>query len=82
MADLPAMKVARAVVEAHIENYGMVPHPDRLKEAIAELLTTGIFRGTIDGQSGYWSAPAMCRPRAKIRPRAMFRQQQTQEGRA
>ena len=61
MSDTPAMVTARAVVEAHIEAYGMVPHPDRLKEAIAELLTTGIFRGTIDGQSGYWSAPHLHR---------------------
>ena len=31
------MTRARALVERHIENYGMVPHPDRIKEAIAEL---------------------------------------------
>jgi hypothetical protein len=29
------MHRARALVEAHISDYGMVPHPDKLKEAIA-----------------------------------------------
>jgi hypothetical protein len=30
-----AMLTARRIVEQHIETYGMVPHPDKLKEAIA-----------------------------------------------
>jgi hypothetical protein len=30
------MTRARRLVENHIEAYGMVPHPDRIKEAIAE----------------------------------------------
>lgn len=29
------MRRARHLVEAHIEAYGMVPHPDRIKDAIA-----------------------------------------------
>jgi hypothetical protein len=32
------MKMARALVEQHIEAYGYVPHPDKLKEAIAAQL--------------------------------------------
>jgi hypothetical protein len=32
---------ARALVEAHIADYGMVPHPDRIKEAIAAELQLG-----------------------------------------
>jgi len=34
-----AMLVARRLVEDHIEIYGMVPHPDKLKEAIARELS-------------------------------------------
>lgn len=29
------MRRARRLVEKHIESYGMVPHPDKIKEAIA-----------------------------------------------
>ena len=38
MVNDDAMKVARAIVEAHINTWGMVPHPDYLKEAIAASL--------------------------------------------
>jgi hypothetical protein len=38
------MSRARALVEAHIADYGMVPHPDKLKEAIArELAAMKVF---------------------------------------
>jgi hypothetical protein len=30
-----AMRRARRIVEEHIAAYGMVPHPDKMKEAIA-----------------------------------------------
>ena len=33
------MLKARQIVERHIRDYGMVPHPDRLKEAIALALS-------------------------------------------
>jgi hypothetical protein len=67
MADTPAMKTARAVVEAHIEAYGMVPHPDRLKEAIAKVINwphrdpprVGVFEALEawqDGEIGYLRA--------------------------
>lgn len=36
--DDQAMLSARRMVEDHIRAYGMVPHPDRLKEAIAAAL--------------------------------------------
>lgn len=36
--DDDAMRRARALVEAHIADYGMVPHPDKMKEAIAEAI--------------------------------------------
>lgn len=36
--DTPQMLKARAIVEAHISHFGMVPHPDLLKEAIASAL--------------------------------------------
>jgi len=32
------MRSARALVEAHITDYGMVPHPDKMKEAIAKAI--------------------------------------------
>jgi hypothetical protein len=44
MASNLAMMKARKLVEAHIESYGMVPHPDRLKEAIAALIDSEIAR--------------------------------------
>lgn len=34
-----SMRRARQLVEDHIEAYGMVPHPDRIKEAIATELS-------------------------------------------
>lgn len=34
----PAMLAARILVEDHIAVWGMVPHPDKLKEAIAAAL--------------------------------------------
>lgn len=40
--DDPAMLVARSVVEAHILHWGMVPHPDYLKEAIAAAIQRAV----------------------------------------
>lgn len=38
-----SMLRARALVEAHISEYGFVPHPDKIKEAIAtELRKLGL----------------------------------------
>lgn len=42
MTDTSAMMRARKIVEEHITNYGMVPHPDRLKEAIANALPSDV----------------------------------------
>jgi hypothetical protein len=39
------MRRARALVEAHIADYGMVPHPDKIKEAIAVELGLAEIRG-------------------------------------
>lgn len=39
------MRRARALVEAHISEYGMVPHPDKIKEAIAVELGLAEMRG-------------------------------------
>lgn len=36
--DDKAMLTARRLVEAHIQDYGMVPHPDKMKEAIAKAI--------------------------------------------
>lgn len=44
------MRRARALVEAHINEYGMVPHPDKIKEAIAVELGLAEMRG-IDRKS-------------------------------
>jgi hypothetical protein len=33
-----SMLKARAIVEQHINDFGMVPHPDKIKEAIASAL--------------------------------------------
>ena len=35
------MLTARWIVENHIDVYGMVPHPDKMKEAIARALVAG-----------------------------------------
>jgi hypothetical protein len=39
-----AMLTARRLVEAHIEAYGYVPHPDKLKEAIATEIVSASLR--------------------------------------
>lgn len=39
------MRRARALVDAHISEYGMVPHPDKIKEAIAVELGLAEIRG-------------------------------------
>ena len=39
------MRRAREIVEAHIADYGMVPHPDKIKEAIAAELGFAEIRG-------------------------------------
>lgn len=39
------MRRARALVEVHISEYGMVPHPDKIKEAIAVELGLAEIRG-------------------------------------
>lgn len=36
--DSPPMLQARKIVEDHIAAYGWVPHPDKIKEAIARAL--------------------------------------------
>lgn len=36
-----AMLIARRLVEDHIQAYGMVPHPDRMKDAIATVIRRG-----------------------------------------
>lgn len=36
------MRIARRVVEAHIQEYGMVPHPDKMKEAIAAVIRESV----------------------------------------
>jgi hypothetical protein len=41
--DDDAMLTARKIVEDHIEFYGMVPHPDRMKERIAGALRNARF---------------------------------------
>lgn len=46
MATALAMMKARTLVEAHIAAYGMVPHPDSLKEAIAKLIDSEIKRAS------------------------------------
>lgn len=46
------MRRARALVEDHIATYGMVPHPDRIKEAIAVELGLAEIRAIDRGRSG------------------------------
>lgn len=46
------MRRARALVEHHIATYGMVPHPDKMKEAIAVELGLAEIRAIDRGQSG------------------------------
>lgn len=46
--DSPQMLKARAIVEAHISYFGMVPHPDKLKETIASALQS--FNADTDWQ--------------------------------
>lgn len=43
--DNDAMLIARKMVEDHIECYGMVPHPDRIKERIAGALRIAFEQG-------------------------------------
>ena len=42
-----AMKIARMIVEAHINYWGYIPHPDRLKESIAASLARAANTGTL-----------------------------------
>ncbi len=42
MTDDRAMIAARLLVEDHIQEYGMVPHPDKMKEAIAKVLRDSV----------------------------------------
>lgn len=43
--DDDAMLIARKMVEDHIECYGMVPSPDRIKERIAGALRIAFEQG-------------------------------------
>ena len=43
------MLIGRKLVEDHIASYGMVPHPDKLKEAIADAI-----HKTLLHESAYW----------------------------
>jgi hypothetical protein len=43
--DDDAMLIARKIVEDHIEFYGMVPHPDRIKERISRALRISFEQG-------------------------------------
>ena len=42
-----AMRIARMIVEAHINTWGYVPHPDYLKESIAASLAKAANTGTL-----------------------------------
>lgn len=42
-----AMLIARRIVEAHINTWGYIPHPDYLKESIAASLAKAANTGTL-----------------------------------
>lgn len=61
------MRLARMVVERHIEVYGYVPHPDKLKEAISSTLATESKLSVLLELN--LLARAMCRECIGVRPR-------------
>lgn len=47
-----AMMTARQLVENHIRIWGMVPHPDKMKEEIADALRLTMRRGAVKAWDG------------------------------
>lgn len=63
------MRRARKLVEAHIADYGMVPHPDKLKEAIAAELGLAQIRSAdkcLAVSAAALSMPLVARPERAV----------------